>query len=503
MKMRFNFSNLFESALDLGSSISRIEVEGIPVVLKQGSVVFDHYSQVFSIPVNSLTPVSGSGTSVPAGTNGTGNSGARSFDSPWLISGETVTFPTASGKPNFESGEVNVRVYGLNGNGAEVTFDVTAAPTTDTPRTGYDRNSSNDPIGDFLLDSDTQARAVSAIYLHEAIVDTSVTQLFGDPRYRPDLLNGRWRRLDLTDNRALSDRLDMVDSNPRLYAVDWCHYFGDRPLVFLRNGPMLSIGELGNVSTCEYPWRTIYLQQPERPANGGGTTTTSQVTTRRLSSLDYTVLDLFRTENRTFRSGSINLNAQQQFGAQQKSLSPLFLGVPVGVEYLNQISVDKIDGDTGSALVSSIADRRIAAGPPPDNNPRRPFFQIGELASVLGRLVSLSNGTNSGSRSVVTYTALNNSANYERDILVEQTFRKVSNSVTTRGNVFRVLYIGQTIKDLNRDGLFSGDQERMAEYLGEAFIERQPSYAPQGSNPDVMKTADSSYKVVANRVITE
>lgn len=90
---------------------------------------------------------------------------------------------------------------------------------------------------------------------------------------------------------------------------------------------------------------------------------------------------------------------------------------------------------------------------------------------------------------------------------VEQPFRKVSNSITTRGNIFRVLYVGQAIKDIPRsgirDGIVNGPEEIVAEYLGEAFIERQSIFQPDPSNPNIVKTSDSKYKIVADRVITE
>jgi len=38
---------------------------------------------------------------------------------------------------------------------------------------------------------------------------------------------------------------------------------------------------------------------------------------------------------------------------------------------------------------------------------------------------------------------------------------------------------------------------------GEAFIERGGVFQTQGTNPDAMATASSSYKILANRVITE
>jgi len=87
---------------------------------------------------------------------------------------------------------------------------------------------------------------------------------------------------------------------------------------------------------------------------------------------------------------------------------------------------------------------------------------------------------------------------------VEEPFRKVSNSITTRGNVFRVLYVGQSVRDtVNKNGKV--DQgEVTAEYLGEAFIERVSNFQSDTTiNPDVMKTAGSSYRLLAQRVITE
>jgi hypothetical protein len=84
-------------------------------------------------------------------------------------------------------------------------------------------------------------------------------------------------------------------------------------------------------------------------------------------------------------------------------------------------------------------------------------------------------------------------ANIQRDMQVEQLFREVSNSVTTRGNVFRVLYAGQCLKN----GLVQ------AEYLGEALVRRSAIFTPDSSNPDIVRTSDSTYKLIANRVITE
>ena len=66
---------------------------------------------------------------------------------------------------------------------------------------------------------------------------------------------------------------------------------------------------------------------------------------------------------------------------------------------------------------------------------------------------------------------------------VEQLFREVSNSITTRGNIFRVsCTFGQSLKN----GLVQ------AEYLGEALVKRSPVFTPDASNPDIVRTSDST-----------
>jgi hypothetical protein len=86
---------------------------------------------------------------------------------------------------------------------------------------------------------------------------------------------------------------------------------------------------------------------------------------------------------------------------------------------------------------------------------------------------------------------------------VEQLYREVSNSITTRGNVFRVLYVGQTIKDANKNGIVDNQSEVVAEYLGEAFVKRSAVFTPDSTNADIVRTSDSTYKTIANRVVTE
>jgi hypothetical protein len=253
---------------------------------------------------------------------------------------------------------------------------------------------------------------------------------------------------------------------------------------------MLNIGELGNVSFADYPWRTGYLQYPERPVNTTDATLTSEITTRRSQSVDYILPDLFRTQGTQPRIGAININTQAG-NSTQGAFTALFASVPVDAEYFSAAAA--------TAISKTVSNRRTSTQI--DNNPIRPFFQIGELASAISRQINASDGTTVNSRSKVTTTVLSTSSDYQRDMQVEQAFRDVSNAITTRGNVFRILYVGQSVKN----GV------TQAEYLGEAFVERQSSFAPPGAsplptptpNPDAQAVSDSSYRILANRVITE
>ncbi|MEY2492905.1 MAG: hypothetical protein QOH24_1856, partial [Verrucomicrobiota bacterium] len=384
---------------------------------------------------------------------------------------------------------------------------------------------------------------------------------FGDPRYRGPTLSDGWNNDGRTDatfpcpwisGTVKKDRItsfiDQAEVNPRSFAIDWYDYDGDRPLAFIRNGPMLNIGELGNIAACEYPWRTLYLQQSERPVNTTQVGPTTDIQQRRSQSLDYVLVDLFRTGGTNTRSGAININTQQQYlpfdgTIAATPLESLFVGVLVGapgvtptpqsvtqaVTQGTPASADQISSSvnilrnstttpaTGSNFVgtnalpyriSSVSNKRAAlAGETAtsDNTPPRPYFQNGELAPTLSRLFAASEAsdtTSSSSTSNVVYSVLrsnptvrtNPAQNYRKDFEVEQAFREVSNSITTRGNVFRVLYVGQALKN----------SIVQAEYLGEAFVERQAIFQPDTAiSADVVKTSDSTYRIIANRVVTE
>ena len=526
MKIQFRFMNLYETDLDLANSVGRIEIKGVPIVSRNGSTVFDVSTTNYVIPFASLTTVtSGNGTLVLKGVDGIGDSGARTFQTGWLES-RSVTFNGAgSVKPVFLAGAITAKVYGA---GSERLDDTAVA--TNIISTGYNWNGSTS-TGDFLKDAlgttVCQAASISLIYQVPAGITTPLVT--GDPRVRGPILNGRWYNITRSDastpagTNRIDAFIDKAEIGIRAYAFDWYDSIQVRPLAFLRNGPMRSIGELGNIAAAEYPWRTFYLQYPERPVNTVQIGPVTEVPLRRSSAVDYFLADLFRTHAIQPRVGALNLNTQKRFGTQQHALNPLWLGLPAGAQILSQSPtfdpIDKIIFDPNAAPapapaapppIYSISQRRAVPSPPTDNTPVRPFFQIGELASPVSRLVNSSIRVAGESRSTVTYSILRANPtlvsdiipDYRSDMLAEQEFREVSNSITTRGNVFRVLYVGQAIKDMNNDGIFD-PSDLQAEYLGEAFVERQSVFQPEGSNPDAVKTANSTYKIIANRVVTQ
>lgn len=281
---------------------------------------------------------------------------------------------------------------------------------------------------------------------------------------------------------------------------------------------MRSIGELGNISAAEYAWRTRTCST-ERPVNTVQVGPVTEVPLRRNGSVDHILCDLFRTQTVQPRIGALNINTQQRVSIQQHALNSLFLGLAAGTQTIDQTRSNRLAVDPNASPtptpaatppIYSIYQRRFISSPPADDNPVRPFFQIGEFASPISRLINSSIRVSGESRSTVTYSVLRANPtlqstivpDYRSDMLAEQEFRGVSNSVTTRGNVFRVLYVGQGVKDLNADGNVTAN-EVQAEVLAEAFIERQATFVPEGTNPDAMKTSGSNYKILSSRVITQ
>lgn len=543
VKLYLHFLNLYEGALDLADALgntplSRIEIKGIPIVQKNGNQVYNVSSQTMSVKLSNITPVNGTGTSITAGVDGTSTSGARTFQTDWLDT-RTVSFTVsasesiAQSNPKLLADNISVKLIGnKTGNAADdYRVDETSIVTSSGP-TQWCKSCTR---GDFLEDStgSTALRIASINYVAGYNGAIIIAATPGDPRYRGRLVSDRWNNdASRTDASGASNRLDSLidkaDINVRVYGFDWFDNSGDRPLAFIRDGAILNVGEIGNVAACEYPWRTVYLQYPERLANTTSAGPSTEIPLRRSKSVDYVLTDLFTTDSASPRAGAININSQQRYGStQQHALAPVFLGervastggaVSSGTQPgLTQTIVDRFCTASGNASYSPIFDRRVAAGPPPDNTPLRPFLQIGELASVVSRLVNTSPGgsatTGTTNRTTVSYSALRTTpataneaptnTNIHQDMQVEQQFREISNSITTRGNVFRILFVGQTIRDVNKDGNVDLPQDVSAEYLAEAFVERQGTFTSGAANPNAMTTSDSTYRILATRVITE
>ncbi len=363
MKIQFRFLNLYESDLDLAASVGRIEVQGVPVVSK-GGTTFDVSTKLYTIPIASLTAVNGAGTTVLTGSDGTIDSGARTFTTGWLEN-QTVTYSGAT-KPVLLAGKITAKVFTAANERLDDTAVVTNAITT-----GYQAPSSgNNSVGDFLKDSTTTAYQTASINLIFSVPPSATSAInYGDPRVRGPFLTNRWYNALRSDASvpATTNRvalfIDKAELLPRTFGFDWYDASGNRPLAFHRNGPMRSVGELGNVAACEYPWRTIYLQYPERLANTTQVGPMTEIPQRRGASVDYVLMDLFRTQTTQPRVGALNINTQQRFGTQQHPLAPLFLAEMIGAQpSLTQIMVDRLCDSTGSATISPIFSRRIAAG---------------------------------------------------------------------------------------------------------------------------------------------
>ncbi len=562
MKLQFRFLNLFDTPLDPADFIGRIEVTGVPIISKNGLPVFSVETQTYSVALAALRPAAtGTGScstaglcTVPAGVDGTSSSGAKTLQTDWLTT-QTVPFTVVGNDQNpiFLAGSVVVKAFGKNNERLDETTIGTLSPSI-----GY-KNSGSNSIGDFLKDSTTATLQVASI---NVAYGNNGTAQAGDPRYRGQLANDRWRNLTRTDASTPSgwtqtDRItafvDIAEINTRSFGFDWYDESADRPLAVIRNGAMVNIGELGHIATTEYQWRTLYLQHPERPTNTRQPGPKDDVPLRRTQAQDYVLLDLFRVGGANVRSGAININTQQKFiqvggTISTLPLQSLFIGLPVGTPaptiltqaapaapspspadrlstsvnlVMNFMTVAPPSGQAIGTVpvpyrVLSVSNKRntlVGETATPDNNPTRPYFLSSGVASTLSRLIGGSESSDtstSSSRSKIVYSALRTDPtstttiqNYRKDYQVEQAFREISNSITTRGNVFRVLYVGQAIRDSNKNDVVDTQSEVQGEYLGEMYLERISNFAPAGGNPDAVGVSDSTYKVIANRAITE
>jgi hypothetical protein len=537
MKFRLNFMNLFDTDLRLGASVGKITIKGVPTIAKNGAF-FDHEGTIFEIPVGGANGIP-DGTVPWGGDNvAIGIAGVKSFYTPTVLTAD-FNYPPGGSPTLFEAGLLEVDVYAPTGELIDrVKISLRALQA---------KYSNASPTPNDFLSARQSAASMSATYGAVVGPAGTITQLsFGDPRYRPSVITGRFYNVTRTDitrftpaiaNSTVGD--DKADMDSRAYSVDWYDYIGNRPLLTHRDAPMVSIGELGNISACEFPWRTLYLQYAGRSHNTNETEIVPDVQKRRASSaaaetnpallpFDYVLLDLFKISAGNTANGLLNINTQYGINNDQGAVAALFYGVPADKQPLTTTTAI-------SALSAAVLQRRnavaalptggpggVAGSPPIDNNPRRPYFTIGELASDMSWLINQSENSrtngNGRDRTTVNYSVLRAAPttksqwnrNYGSDMQVEEPFRKISSSVTTRGNVFRVLYVGQAIKDIRRGGTppngeVDSNDEILAEYLAEGFVQRDAVFSAPSviGTSTVIKTEAAQLKTVGNRAIVE
>jgi hypothetical protein len=505
VRFGFKFSNLYGEDLSLQDSVGSIDVKGVPVILDDdGSVILDVEADTFTVSINGMAPTIGG--AVPKGVAGNGTSGAVTFfTGPVVVRSVTFASTADNARPRIESGSLEVTLRDASGNRVDV-----GKVAINDRRTGRRQpaSSGQESAGHFIVDNGTSGNATNnvtttlnataAICTPYSVFPPSNPIELGDPRYRPGLLTGRWYHTTRSDPERIDSLKSSWEQSSRTYAVDWYDRVGNHPLAFLRNGPMQSVGELSLVAACEYPWRTLYLQQPDRPANTAQVGPATDIPVRRLGAQDAVVMDLFTTATNRVVAGAINPNGDLHVRTAGGTIErgpwvALHRGLRAGNETL---------AIGGSRALADLMAARRAAVATNENQPPRPFLTRGDVAAAMGRAVSLSNGTSVSSRSLVQSSVFTNTNSFKSDYQVEQPFRGISEQIATRGNVFRVLYVGQSVRDLDGDGLVATN-EVQGEFLGESYIRREPRRATDPSNADLEQTTNSIYRVLSKRPIFE
>ena len=494
LRANLRFYNLFDEPLDLADSVQSVLLTGLPILIRGGQDVLDIEEETFEIRIPE--DLENNDTVIPAPQNGVGTSGARTFSTA-VLGQWTVDYPII-GQTSFLAGLLEIEVLGE---------DYARLDVTEVGLNSRSAQWAQSGTGRFLFDDGSSGREAAVICLHFTIVPTasgSTPREIGDPRFRPEILNGRWYHTTRSDQARVEYGLNRAEQNSRAFSVDWYQHFGNAPKAIHRNSPMRSIGELGHVAACEFPWRTLYLQHPERPANTTEFYFANAIPERRLASLDWVLTDLFTVGGQ--RAGQWNVNSQL-LGFAGNTVSHggahgLFRRMEVGGPHGHPLVINDA---LASALADVVTGRRLNPVPTDRNAPPRPFLQRGQLAAPLSRAVGFSDGTTTNSRSVVSASIYgptgNNTPLAAIDAHMEQPFRQVASAVTTGGTVFRVLFVGQAVTDRNNDGIIQPSEVR-AEYLAEALVERVPVIEEVPGQPGP-RTVDAVFNVISQRAILE
>ena len=342
VKFRFNFFNMYDHDLRLSDYVQTISIKGIPVVVKNGMPIFDMEARTFVLTVGGDPGITDALISAGGDNSPAGVAGARTFLSQEVAS-QTVTYIPGGSPTQFESGLLEI----------EVTKDdarVESCRLALRDLQAKFSNASPQPNPNDFLEATPrpkEAASINASYEGIVVPGGSITPVaHGDPRWRPAIPTRRFYNLTRTDTTRFTTSDDKAEIDSRTHAIDWHDYVGNRPLAYFRNAPMQSVGELGNVANCEYPWRSVYLQYAGRPESTIDAEVAAQVQDRRGSSAaaqtnpsllpqDYVLLDLFRTSSEVTRAGSINLNSQFNIRnvdgeIDQGAIPSLMSAIPIG-----------------------------------------------------------------------------------------------------------------------------------------------------------------------------
>jgi hypothetical protein len=259
---------------------------------------------------------------------------------------------------------------------------------------------------------------------------------------------------------------------------------------------ILSVGELGMVHTGR-PWRSLAMQPM------------GLVGDRSSEIPDWALLDLF-TVNTAPVHGRINVNQQGwHFGPINRPLpaSPNLPGR--GVLYAGQAPNSPVNLPLAALLYDASAGIRAAHyngvlqnmlvrrfnGGGPALNANQPFFTIGEVCELYGIHSNPWAGT----------AALSAGAGNTTDANREDIIRRIANLITTRGNVFAIWVVGQSLASIRNTN--PATDEVLGEARLMAIVERKnntvTSTTGDGDDAKTTTTINDRFRILHLRWVSE
>lgn len=217
-----------------------------------------------------------------------------------------------------------------------------------------------------------------------------------------------------------------------------------------RNGPMLTVGEIGNIFTITN-WSTLKLYDDGR----SNWNSSAKIP-------DWALLDLFTVYQGTNTYGKINLNSQRDLLLYPGGTGSVYSAI-VGVT-LNP-SQTLIVPTVTVITINSLATNIIM---------NAPYYSIGEVGAKATTLTSIGGGTTQ-----------------DTDERREAVIRALANIATVRGNQFTIWGLGQSIN------IVQGKTNVVGEAFLQSVVERVPAYNDAGT------ITNCTYRVKYSRFLTE